>query len=262
MEKEDQQAVLTALEAHFEPMATPDWQKVKTLADLGPAIERYSILISLGRLDHAYILFRDRLSDATLYRLAAHRERIEWLERLFTEGVDELPGLSRGERRGYTLNTLAGSYLASGRPSRASKTFRRANEIAEANDHQQNLMVGLSNLGFSLQTCGAYYEAEDALRRSLILVRHLSNRWEAVVLQFWGYLSARLGDPRRSLAALDRSRKLFRLEGDEQGEGIVAAYLAERALVLGAFDGAQIHADEAWMLADRDRVEGIMWAPP
>ena len=33
----DQRAVYTALEAHFEPMATPEWRKVETLADLTPA---------------------------------------------------------------------------------------------------------------------------------------------------------------------------------------------------------------------------------
>ena len=83
---ENQRAVYNALEAHFEPMVTPESQTVETVAELAPAIERYYALVGLGRYEDAFVLFRDKLSDATLYRLAAHRERIAWLERLFPQG--------------------------------------------------------------------------------------------------------------------------------------------------------------------------------
>ena len=46
------------------------------------------------RYDDAFMLFRDGLSDATLYRLAAHRERIAGLEQLFPRGVSESPSLA------------------------------------------------------------------------------------------------------------------------------------------------------------------------
>src|SRR5262249_38889048 len=46
---EDRRAVYSALEAYFEPMATPAWRNVETLADLTPAIERYYTLIGLSR---------------------------------------------------------------------------------------------------------------------------------------------------------------------------------------------------------------------
>ena len=80
---------------------------VESLDDLTPAIERYHTLVGLGRYDDAYRLFRDRLSDATLYRLAAHRERIAWFERLFPDGVESLPALTDEVAQTYTLNTLA-----------------------------------------------------------------------------------------------------------------------------------------------------------
>ena len=83
-----QRAIYTALAAHFEPMATPEWEQVESLADLAPAIERYHMLVGLGRYDDAFTLFRDRLYHATFYRLAAHRERIAWLERLFPDGTE------------------------------------------------------------------------------------------------------------------------------------------------------------------------------
>ena len=121
----DQKTVYAALEAHFEPMATPDEDEVESLADLTPAIERYHTLVGLGRHDDAYALFRDRLTNATLYRLAAHRERIEWLERLLPEGVDGLPALTDEGDQAYALTSLAASYHLSGQPGRASYRPRR-----------------------------------------------------------------------------------------------------------------------------------------
>jgi hypothetical protein len=102
----DQRAVYAALEAHFEPMATPEFEKIETLADLAPAIERFHTLVGLERYDDAFVLFRDRLHNATLYRLAAHRERIAWLERLFARGVSELPSLAGDRDREFALNAL------------------------------------------------------------------------------------------------------------------------------------------------------------
>ena len=102
--RKDQRAVYTALEAHFEPMVTPEWEKVETLADLTPAIERYHTLVGLGRYDDAFALFRDRLDYATLFRLAAHRERIAWLERLIPDAVDALPAVTDGGAQANALN--------------------------------------------------------------------------------------------------------------------------------------------------------------
>jgi hypothetical protein len=134
MAVKDQQAVYATLDAHFEPMVTPERPEVETLADLAPAIERYHILVGLERYDDAIDLFYDRLSDATLYRLAAHRERIEWLERLFPEGAACFPALTRDSGRGYALNTLAASYASSGQPGLAVPLFHRANEIVDSDN--------------------------------------------------------------------------------------------------------------------------------
>jgi hypothetical protein len=57
----DQRAIYTALDTHFEPMVVPDEEEVETLADLTPAIERYHTLVSLGRYDDAFALYRNRL---------------------------------------------------------------------------------------------------------------------------------------------------------------------------------------------------------
>jgi Domain of unknown function (DUF4062) len=54
----DQRAVYAALEAHFEPLATPDWEKVEALEDLTPAIERYHTLLGCGGMTTHATCFR------------------------------------------------------------------------------------------------------------------------------------------------------------------------------------------------------------
>ncbi len=147
----DQQAVYNALAAHFEPMAVPDWLNVEALADLTPAIERYHTLVGLGRYDEAFVLFRDRLGDATFYRLAAHRERIVWLEGLFPDGVEKLPALADAGAQADALSALAQSYEFSGQPGRAMPLYRRHNEIVEHQRDKRNQRIGLVNLGGNIR---------------------------------------------------------------------------------------------------------------
>jgi tetratricopeptide (TPR) repeat protein len=160
-----------ALEAHFEPMATPEWKKVETLGDLTPAIERCHTLVGLGRYDDACALFPDRLEEATLFRLAAHRERIAWLERLFPDGAAGLPAVTTGGDQSYALNVLAQSYRFSGQPGRSAPLFRRASEIDESRGDARSLRVVLTNLGDALREIGALREAVGAVRRALVLNR-------------------------------------------------------------------------------------------
>jgi hypothetical protein len=154
----NQRAVSSALETYFEPMATPDWRKVETLAELTPVIERYHSLVDLGRYDDAFVLFRDKLSSATLHRLAAHWHRIAWLESLFPFGVAGLQTLARAVDRGYALTAIAISYQFSGQPSRAVPLYREACEIAEMQADDRSLATNLANLGDTLREVGALRE--------------------------------------------------------------------------------------------------------
>jgi tetratricopeptide (TPR) repeat protein len=252
----DQRAVYTALDAHFEPMATPEWEKVETLADLTPAIERYHTLVGLGRYDDAFELFGDRLNSATLYRLAAHRERIAWLERLFPDGMAVLPALTYGSAQSSALSALAQSYQLSGQPARSVPLFRQADEIGKRVGNTGDQRVGLSNLAEALRVIGALREAVGAFRRSLVLAHELEDRFgEGVNLQELGHSLAPTADHALSNVVLRRSRHLWIESGNCQGEGINNAYLSERSLWLGDFIKAGAWADRAWELAAEWRHE-------
>ena len=62
-----------------------------------------------------------RLERATLFRLAAYRERNAWLERLVPDGVDGLPVLTDERDQAHALNALAQGYLFSGQPHPGSE---------------------------------------------------------------------------------------------------------------------------------------------
>ncbi|MEA2941014.1 MAG: hypothetical protein QOD09_1543 [Bradyrhizobium sp.] len=149
----DQQAVYVALEAHFEPMAVPDHAHVETLAELTPAIESYHILVGLGRYGEAFDLFFDRLNKSTLYRLAAHRERVEWLELLFTDGI-ETPKFNNEGYLTRALNALALSYQFSGQPGRAIPILRQAYRCDEQRADHASRKVILTNIGDTLREMG------------------------------------------------------------------------------------------------------------
>jgi tetratricopeptide (TPR) repeat protein len=167
----------------------PGWKKIETLGDLTPAIERYHTLVGLGRYDDACALFRDRLEEATLFRLAAHRERIAWLERLFPDGAAGLPAVTTGGDQSYALNVLAQSYRFSGQPGRSAPLFRRAGEIDESRGDARSLRVVLTNLGDALREIGALREAVGAVRRALVLNRELEDNFnESVSLRYLGYV--------------------------------------------------------------------------
>jgi tetratricopeptide (TPR) repeat protein len=253
---EDQRAVYAALEAHFEPMATPDADDVETLADLTPAIERYHTLAGLERYDDAFELFHDRLSTATLYRLSAHRERIAWLERLFPRGVTELPALSSDRKRSVTLNALATSYRNFGQPGRAISQFRRAIELDERIHNEQNLQVALTNIGYALVNVGALLDAERSLRRALTLNRSSGDlRAEGTILQFLGPALSLKHSSACGCIALNRGVRIFASKRDLQAEGVFSASLAESWIWLGNFARASGHAERAWQLAAHRRFE-------
>jgi tetratricopeptide (TPR) repeat protein len=252
----DQRAVYTALEAHFEPMATPEWRKVETLADLAPAIERYHTLVGLERYDDALVLFRDRLDFATLYRLAAHRERIAWLERLFPQGVAGLPAFANEYGQGYVLNALAASYLFSGQPGRAVPILRKAGELVEQLGDVRNRQITLPNLADALREIGALRDADGVLRQALGLNRESENEsQEGVSLQYLGRVLDLRGNHALGNVALGRSQHIFMEQGLRQSEGLISAYLAERSLWLGDLSKAGAWAERACQLAAVERLE-------
>ncbi len=250
----DRRAVLEELHDYFraQPLVK-DWRKEESLADLEPAIELYDKLVGLGRYQEAFELFRDRLDDATLYRLSAAPRRLELLRALFPDGEEAPPRLEKAEDQGWTLNAMAQAYQFSGQPGAAVGLFRQGATIAEREGNKRNLGVGLRNVSDAQRLSGGLHGAERAARGSLVLTRQPGEAFrEAVSLQRLGTALAARGEGGAAARALIRSSRLQEARDNRQGEGVVAAYRAELALSQG-------RATEARDLAERARALAGVW---
>jgi tetratricopeptide (TPR) repeat protein len=251
----DQRAVYLALEAHFEPMTVPDTENVETLADLAPAIEHYHTLVGLRRFDDAWALFRRRLELATLYRLAAHRERLAWLEQLFPQGPTFSSELKDERNWGSALNALAQSYQFSGHPGQSVILYRKAADIHKRKGDDQNSLNSLINLSDPLRQIGALRETEGSIRKGLIMSRELKDEFfEAVSLFLFGHQLSVIGDHNCRIA-FGRSRHIFGKSRHVQYDGVVSACIAENWHWLHNFKRADVWAERAWKLAAEARYE-------
>jgi len=221
-----------------------------------PGIELFHTLIGLERYEDAYGVFRDHLSNATLWRLSASRQRAELLERLFPDGVETLPRLASAGHQGYTLNALAQAYLFSGEPGRAEPLFRRAVEIDEREKDQGNLAIALCNLSDAIRLSGHLRAAETAAGRTLEICRKQGNHFQEGVSLYWlGLALATCGVASPSAVTLCRSLNIWIAQTDKQGEGLLNTYRAQRCLWLSQPREALPLAQRAWVLAHVHRLE-------
>jgi tetratricopeptide (TPR) repeat protein len=247
--EDTRRGVYTILHAHFEALPMiDDYSQVNSLEDLTPAIELYNTLIGLGRYDDAALLFYERLDDATLYRLSASRLRVELLEMLFPDGMDQPPLLGRPDARSYTLNGLSQAYNSAGQPGRAVQLVRRASEAYT--DVEEGRSITLSNLSRALAICGALYHSEVAAHRGLIITRKQDDHfWEAGCLHWLGSTLGARGVANESESSLQRALRLFGAQFETQPQGVLNSHVAQRALWFREFAVALSLANRAWELA-------------
>jgi tetratricopeptide (TPR) repeat protein len=251
------QSIYTNLLAHFEAVPLlKNRHDVKTLEDLTPAIELFYTLVGMGRYEDAYIVFREGLSNVTLYRLNANRQRVEMLEMLFPDGIDKLPRLTSISAQDYTLTSLATAYHSSGLPGRAIPLYRRVNEIDSNASNNENLGNGLRNMANALRTAGSLRESELAAAQALVITRGLNQPFaEGLSLRELGLTFLARGVARPSERALRRARQLFSHQFHKKGEGKSYADLAQWAIRTGAYLDAVQFANRAWELAPVQRLE-------
>lgn len=256
LDGDGKRGVYENLHAHFEavPNEFRDYTKVNSLEDLAPAIELYNTLIGLGRYDDAVRLFEERIDKAILYRLSASQQRVELLEMLFPDGLDQLPRLNDPAYQAFTLNALALAYSLSGQPGRAAPLLHRQIAIREKQGVMQSVNIGLGNLSNVLRLTGGLREAEATARHALIINHEQKGRfWEAINLYRLGLALAAQGTSNIAEIGLHRSILIF--TKTNQYEGVATAYLAQVVLLRGDASISRPLADHAWELAHRSRNE-------
>jgi tetratricopeptide (TPR) repeat protein len=233
-----------------------NYLEVESLEDLTPAIEMYNTLIGMGHYDAAGRFFYESLEDATLYRLSASRQRVEILEMLFPDGLDQLPRLSSQDYQAFTLNALALAYKISGQPGRAVALYRRSNTIDSEMGDDTGVSRGLCNLSSTLRATGGLRESEAAARQAVVIAPGEGDRiMKAVSLYFVGLALAARGEVDESASILERSFNLLLEQKLNQWEGMLNADLAQRGTWLGQYRESAAFADQAWELAHIQRLE-------
>ncbi len=247
----DKAGVHTRLRDYFA--AVPPPEKVDALEDLNPVIELHHHTVRAGRYDAACDLFHDRLHDPLYYRFGAYQLCIELLRALFPDGEDRPPRLSNESAQAWMLAALANSYSLSGQPRRAVPLFERHNALREKAGDKLNLAASLGNLAYNQVALGQLRAAEANLRRKLEM-----NAGEfdvAVGHRELGRLLAFQGAFEDAAQKLDTALEGFTGQRRPQSQGMVWAYRAQRALVMGDAQAALEAARRARQLADTERVE-------
>lgn len=250
--------VYGALHTYFDAAPRPpEWDKVERIEDLTPVVELFDKLVGLGRHDDAFVIFRNHIDRATLWRLSASRLRRELLDRLFPDGLAAPPRLATAAAQSRTLSAMAHALHFGGEPSRALPLYRRALEIYEHEKDMLNLAVGFRNLAAALWPAGHLYEAEITARRGLRIDRERTDLFrEGISLLHAGTVLIARGEPSQSDHVLRRALAIWERENDQQGEGLVFAYLCQRHLWLGQPGEARPLAQRAWELAHAHQNEG------
>jgi tetratricopeptide (TPR) repeat protein len=249
--------IYDSLHNHFEALPMiENWQKVESLEDLTPAVGLYNTLISLGSFDEALIIFKERLEDATLYRLNASLLRVELLRDLFPDGLDTLPRLTTTQDQSFILNSLALGYHFSGKPCPAIPLFEFSDKIYECENDYEEYSSALYNMSNSLRFIGKIYRSENTARKAFAIDRGHKDRFsEGLSLSLIGLAFALRGNHEQAEIALHCSLQILTDQNHQQSEGLINAYLAQQALEKEDTAAARPLADRAWELAAVCRYE-------
>ena len=253
---EEKQSVHRKLMDYFKTVPVPD--EVTTLEDLAPVIEFYHHTVSAGGFDEARELYRDRLASPLYYRFGAYQTCIELLRVLFPEGEDKPPQPKDESAQAWMLNELANSCSLSGQPRRAMPLFEAANGIDEGRGYKKGVAIGLRNLADAQLKLGELAAAEGNLQRRIELCREIEDEGKEATGRY------ELGRVLMHEGKFDEAEEKFRMaleakRGHLQAQGIIWAYRALRALLMGDAKAALESARQAYDIAtsrqnERDRI--------
>ena len=230
LDESDRITTHARLRDYFAAVPTPD--KVTSLADLAPVIERYHHTVRAGQYDEAQRLFRDRLDALTFYQFGAYHLQIDLLRALFPDGEDRPPRLKDESAQASTLNSLANSYSVSGQPGQAAHIWQLIVPVAEKLGEENNLAIGLINVAVQQLVMGVLRTAEANLRRSITLCRKTKHEFgEAAGHAELGRLLAHRGAWVESDTELAVASKMFDMQKELQYHGVTWAYRALREIL-------------------------------
>jgi tetratricopeptide (TPR) repeat protein len=217
------------------------------LAEIRTEIENFEALIDAGLFDEAVDYFRECLEKPTLFGLETSLIRAELLQKFDVEK------LSADSDKMFVLYSLALTLnLTGGYPNRAIPLYEKRDELAEKIGDYKSLSQSLGHHAKALRQVGRFYESEQFALKGLKIIRERGDFLREAVNLYWlGMGLAHRGETELSEVALQRSLRIFQAKFAAQAEGVVHAFLAQRALWLGLCEEALTSANKAVMIGNR-----------
>lgn len=218
--------------------------------DLTADIEQFNSLIEVSLYDDALGFFREKLDRPTLLGLAPSLHRAGLLQKFFPDGEAALPRLTNPSDQAFVLHALALTLnLTGGYPARAIPLYERHDALAERLGNTASLCQSLGQHAKALRQAGLFRAGEAVARRGLLLIRQRQDPLREAVNLYWlGMGLAQRGADEESEIVLRRSLRIMRAKFATQAEGVVQAFLAQRALWLARPAEAREHAARAWAI--------------
>jgi tetratricopeptide (TPR) repeat protein len=252
----DKAGVHTHLRDYFSKAPAPEKAKVESLDELTPVVELYHHTVRAGLYDEAWDLFYERLRFVLHFRFGAYRTCIELLRGLFPDGETLPPRLKREDAQSSAQNLLAIAYSFSGQSRQAVALFLSLIAIGKKTGDNLSVASALSNVAYVQLNLGRLREAEQSLRLSGELSGEIRDEYQqALAHQMLGLLGTYKGEFSWAASELDRSLSALGSQGHEQGEGIIWAFRALRALLMKRPKEAVGDVRQSRRLADVERVE-------
>ena len=203
-------------------------QKYK-LPAIQTEIENFQTLIGNNSFDKAVEYFRQYLDKPTLFGLETSLIRGQLLQKIAVEK------LSNDEDKCFVLYSLALTLnLTGGFPNLSIPLYEQHDELAEKICDDKSLSQSLGHHAKALRQIGRFRESEEIARKGLKIIRQRQDFLREAVNLYWlGMGLAHRGDSENSECALQRSLRIFKAKFAQQAEGVVNAFLAQRALWLG-----------------------------
>ncbi len=197
-------------------------------------IAEFLTLIERDRFDEAFAFFRENLDKPTLFGLEASLKRTGLLQKI------DVASLSKNDDKCFVLYALALSLnLSGGYPNEAIPIYEQHDEIAERTENYESLSLSLGHHAKALRQVGRFYESEKVALKGLKLIRERKDYLREAVNLYWlGMGLAHRGEANLSEVALTRSLRVFKAKFEKQSEGVVNAFLSQRALWLGRHEEA------------------------
>ena len=211
------------------------------LSAIKAEIENFEALISAELFDEAVKYFRAHLEKPTLFGLETSLVRARLLQKI------EVEKLSAVQDKIFVLSGLALTLnLTGGYPNRAIPLYEKHDELAEKSGDFKSLAQSLGHHAKALRQVGRFLESEEIAKKGLQIIRERRDFLREAVNLYWlGMGLAHRGEVSLSEIALQRSLRIFRARFAVQAEGVVNAFLAQKALWLEDFDGAFLCANRA-----------------